>query len=374
MAPARAHADDDATMTAAARERFKEGVTYFDQRQYEKARAAFLQAYALKKHPAVLLNLAQSELRSAHERDAAKHFAAYLREATDASPAERDAAQAGLATAKAAIGEVSVNAEQGSDILVDGASEGTAPLPGPLYVDPGTHSFEAKKGDRTTKQTLSLKAGDTKELKLAFAAEPPSPAVAATATAAKPPQDATAPGTDPTEQAPAATGKRDPFLHWLLTSPAGVISGSATLLLGLGAGGFAVAATLSYGDADDTAQQIKDATLVDMIPSQGVCTDPREVLMNAGYMGDVEARALKYEDACQQHVDSKDQGDTFKTIAIASGVGAGVMAVTTVVLYFTTAPKTSQAAEKPKRDGRPSYAVTPWVAPDSAGLSLGGRF
>ena len=64
-----ARADEDPTTTAAARERFKEGVAYFDKKDFEKARAAFLQAYALKKHPAVLLNLAQSEVRSGHERD-----------------------------------------------------------------------------------------------------------------------------------------------------------------------------------------------------------------------------------------------------------------------------------------------------------------
>ena len=40
-APVPARAEEDPTMTAAARERFKEGVAYFDQKQYEKARAAF---------------------------------------------------------------------------------------------------------------------------------------------------------------------------------------------------------------------------------------------------------------------------------------------------------------------------------------------
>ena len=68
--PVHASTEDDATV-AMARERFKEGVSFFDLKQYDKARAAFLQAYALKKHPAVLLNLAQSELRSGHEADAA---------------------------------------------------------------------------------------------------------------------------------------------------------------------------------------------------------------------------------------------------------------------------------------------------------------
>jgi hypothetical protein len=370
-APLSARADDDPTTTAAARERFKEGVAYFDQKQYEKARAAFLQAYALKKHPAVLLNLAQSELRAAHERDAAKHFSAYLREATEASAAEREAAQAGLQAAKAVLGEVNVSAEHGSEILVDGTSEGAAPLPNPVYVDPGTHTIEAKKGDRTARQSITTKAGETRELKLSFTPEQTPPAAVAPAATAKPAEQTPPADDEPAESATAGSGERDNFLHWLLTHPAGVISGGATVLLGLGAGGFAVAATLSYGDADDTAQQIKDATVADMIPSQGVCTDPTEVLTNAGFMGDIQARALKYEDACRQHLESKDQGDTFKSVAIVAGIGAGVMAATTVVLYFTTASKQPPAgAKSPAR----SFAVTPWLGPGEGGLSVSGKF
>ena len=56
LAPAPALAQDDVTLSM-ARERFKEGVGYFDKKDFAKARVAFLQAYALKKHPAVLLNL-----------------------------------------------------------------------------------------------------------------------------------------------------------------------------------------------------------------------------------------------------------------------------------------------------------------------------
>ena len=43
--PRLAHAQDDATIEM-ARQRFREGVQFYDQHQYEKARLAFLQAYA----------------------------------------------------------------------------------------------------------------------------------------------------------------------------------------------------------------------------------------------------------------------------------------------------------------------------------------
>src|SRR6266498_5539201 len=95
-----AAAQEKDAVTETARRRFQEGVKFFDQKRYEEARAAFLQAYALKHHPAVLLNLAQSEVRSGHPVEAAKHFAAFLREGSMATEAQRSDAEKGLAAAR----------------------------------------------------------------------------------------------------------------------------------------------------------------------------------------------------------------------------------------------------------------------------------
>src|SRR5215831_10689876 len=84
-----AAAQEKDAVTDMARRRFQEGVKFFDQKRYEEARAAFLQAYALKHHPAVLLNLAHSEIRSGHPLEASRHFATFLRESPNASAAER---------------------------------------------------------------------------------------------------------------------------------------------------------------------------------------------------------------------------------------------------------------------------------------------
>jgi hypothetical protein len=364
-------AEEDPTTTAAARERFKEGVSYFDQKQYEKARAAFLQAYALKKHPAVLLNLAHSELRSGHERDAAKHFAIYLREPNEGSAAEREAAQAGLAAAKAVLAEIHVSTSPDAEIVIDGQSEGTSPLPGPVYVEPGTHTIEAKKGSRVAKLTVTAKAGETKDARVLFDVEP-----AKVAPATKPPTAAPdEPGVDEPPAVEASSGGRQPFFKWLLTSPAGSISAGATVLLGLGSGGFAVGAKLSYGDADDTANEIKRATGVDGVSTKGICTDARSLLSQSNYMGgdpaQIAARAKNYEDACSEYQDSVDQGDTFKTVATVAGIGAGVMAVTTVVLYFATAPK--EGAESAQAEPS-TLGVLPWVSGSEGGVSVFGRF
>ena len=118
----------------------------------------------------MLLNLAQSELRCNHEVDAAKHFSAYLRESTTASEAERQAAEAGLNATKSAVALLDVNVDEGgAEIYVDGSLEGVSPLPGPLYVNPGAHSVEARKGGKTRTQQVNASAGRQFMADLSFA-------------------------------------------------------------------------------------------------------------------------------------------------------------------------------------------------------------
>jgi hypothetical protein len=370
LASPAARAQDDPTTTAAARERFKEGVAHFDKKEYEKARAAFLQAYALKKHPAVLLNLAQSEVRSGHERDAAKHFTQYLREATDASASERDSAQAGLATARTAVVELSVTTDDsGIEILVDGTSEGTTPLTDPIFLDPGSHSIEGKKGDKSTTQQVSGKAGEKKDIRLSFAAAAP---VAAKPKESEEPKEE--PAAEGSAEADVSTGGREPFLKWVTTRPAGFIPAGLTVLLGIGAGGFAIGSSIRYGDADSTAEAINEAAVTDGIDTAGICVDPGTKVNNAPAIpaNEKEKRTQQYERACTNWENYVDQGDTFKSVAIGLGVGAGVAAATTVVLYFVTAPKTGESAHR--TPAGPEVAVVPWATPESGGIAVFGQF
>src|SRR5262245_60493008 len=146
-APRQALAGDD-DVTEMARQRFREGVQFYDQRQYEKARLAFLQSYAIKPHPATLLNLAQSELRGGHPDDAANHFSEYLRTNTKANEAEKQEAELGFTAAKAKVGEVTIAVDaSGAQVSVDGQEKGVSPLPGPLYMMPGSHALEARSND-----------------------------------------------------------------------------------------------------------------------------------------------------------------------------------------------------------------------------------
>src|ERR1700679_2252647 len=87
--PSRAQTAAEDPMTDMARARFKEGVSFYDKGQFEQARIAFLQAYALKKHPAVLLNLAWSCLKSGHALEAERYFKQFLVEGKDSTDKQR---------------------------------------------------------------------------------------------------------------------------------------------------------------------------------------------------------------------------------------------------------------------------------------------
>jgi hypothetical protein len=154
-----------------------------------------------------------------------------------------------------------------------------------------------------------------------------------------------------------------------------LIPAGATVLFGLGAGGFAFGSTVRYNDADSTAESINAAAKDDGISTRGICVDPAAKVNapNNNIPTDQKAaRIQEYETACTKHQDYVDQGDTYKTVAIGLGVGAGVAAVATVVLYFTTAPKTGEAAGN--SPSVPDVAVVPWATPNETGLAVFGRF
>src|SRR5271156_6038694 len=90
-------------MTEKARQLFADGVKAYQQSRWADAHAAFLAAWALSKHYSIAGNLADCELKLGLHRDAAEHFARYVREmAKDAgsTPQERKDGDARFAQAR----------------------------------------------------------------------------------------------------------------------------------------------------------------------------------------------------------------------------------------------------------------------------------
>ncbi|RYZ05765.1 MAG: PEGA domain-containing protein [Myxococcales bacterium] len=371
LVPARAHAQDDVTLTM-ARERFKEGVSYFDKKDFPKARVAFLQAYALKKHPAVLLNLAQSELRSGHEADAAKHFAQYLREHKDATEAERQGAETGLTAAKALVGEVSLEVDAaGAEVYVDGDLEGMSPLAGSLYLPPGTHQVQAKKDGKTASGDVSVAAGQSSSLSLKLVTRP-KPAGVGPAPAPVEPDAEEAP-------APAPASHRQGFVPWVTSTPGAMIGVGLTGVGLIGGGAFAFGMKSSYDAADSVQAQIieKAVTTDRKATSRGVCNEPENWLATSPvWSSATEAaradRARQYRENCDKYSDNVKSGDTFKTLAIVSFAVAGAAAVGTVVYYLVDSKQSS--ADTAKRSRGPRVLVLPVYQPGFSGGLISGTF
>jgi hypothetical protein len=371
--PLSARAEDDATI-AMARERFKEGVQFFDQKQFDKARAAFLQAYALKRHPAVLLNLAQSELRSDHEADAAKHFSQYLREHKEASEAERQSAETGLAAAKAELAELTVNVdEEGATVTVDGTIEGQTPLPGSLFLEPGAHTITVRKEGRETTQQVTLGAGQASSTTLRLRKSAPPPPQNERFEPPKEPDAATSAPLAGTSEASVeldagTSRKREPFFRWAAHSPIAWVGGGVAVLGLVGGVAFWVGSRQNYADADSIASQIRaqvDKDNMDPmrppgtppLSSKGICTRPP---------------TTEYANACRLYVDNADDGDALKNASWLSFGAAATAAAVTVVVYLTTADAPGEAgrAAAPHMTTR----ITPWLSQETQGISLTAEF
>jgi hypothetical protein len=338
-----ARADDDAT-TVTARARFKEGVEAFDKGKYEDARLAFLQAYMLKKHPAVLLNLAQSSAKSNHLLDASKYFQQFLKEATTASPAQRKDAEAGLAEVRQKLARIDVVAPAGTEISLDDQGKvGTTPMD-PVDVEPGQHTVKSP----NQSVTVTAVAGQKVEAKLATATAPPAPAPV---TPPPPAAENTAnPGADTGEK------KGGGGLFSPPDSMAPVYIGLAAAGVGLaGAIVFALFKSDAQSKADSVANQIRDAANKNGIPTQGACNN---------------ANAPQFATACNTLKDNNSKVDTDATVANVSLV---VMGVGLVVAggWYLFGPK---SGEEKKSHARRAPVLTPYAGWGSGGFSLSGQF
>lgn len=148
-----------------------EGVKALNAEQWEKARTALREAFKRERHCQIAANLGWAELMAGKPRDAAEHLSFFLREAQDVSDADRQEAETMLVGAKAAIGTVTVRVDAvGAEVLVDGQEVGTSPLAEPVFVEPGSRTFEARMaGLSLERQVIKVVAGAAPvvELKLA---------------------------------------------------------------------------------------------------------------------------------------------------------------------------------------------------------------
>jgi len=370
--------------TEIARQRFLEGVRHYDQHDYDKARLAFLQAYLLKPHPAVLLNLAQSQLRAGRYAEAAENFAKYIRENPTAEAMSH--AKAAFEEARDKVGEISVEVNQtGAIINVDGSDVGKSPLPYAVYMMPGRHTVRATKGGLSADESLEAIAGQRMYVTIALpeGSRMAPVAGAAAATAAAPtlsePNPLPAPPPEPDKQ------QSKGFFSWLGRTPLAI--GTVTVA-GMGLATSAVLAGFAnnqYESANDARNQIMTALqqyvdarnlVSSAVPCgpEGIANNPES--FDAGVSPEnVKKVSGQFGNACARFNERSESGDQLKTLSLISlGVGA-FAAVGTVVWYFTDiGGSPSETTEAKKGSSRRQARLTPLLSPGLQGLQLDVTF
>jgi hypothetical protein len=170
-------------MDEKAKATFKEGLAAFDRRDFEAARVAFLQTFALKPAvPVVRRNLGLAEIYSGHYLDGARRLARVLHTTEEGSSEDRARMLESLKKAEAHLERVSMEVRQeGAEITIDGVDLGASPLPFLWYVAPGSYEVKVQKAGFVdhTESRLAL-AGAAQHLVIVLAAvpapAPPAPA------------------------------------------------------------------------------------------------------------------------------------------------------------------------------------------------------
>lgn len=317
-----AGAEDD-TATLQARKRWNEGVAAFDAGDYELARAAFAQVYALKPSPTVLRNLGEAEVAAGHHVDGANHLARFLREAEGLPADQREMVERSFTKAASVVGRIDLTTDlDGAKVFVDDVQVAVTPVDYPLFVEPGWREVRLAKNDRTVQRLIETTVGDAYPLDLPFDEADPTPSVATAGTVSSPPpSDASS---------------------WKLPV---VISSGVLALAGVGAGGyFLVRANDLASDAETQRRDLGGSSL-------GSCA------------GSPDAR-------CAALADTVADGRRAEHLAAGALVAGGALAVGTALAWWLWPER--QRSEGPTT----SVRVTPWSNPSSAtwGGSLTGTF
>jgi hypothetical protein len=356
--PAAAQGEDPVTLQARAR--FKEGVEAFDKGRYEEARLAFLQAYALKKHPAVLLNLAQSSARSNHPLEAAKYFQQFLKEAPNASPQQRKDAEAGLAEVRKQLGRIEVVAPPGTEITLDDQKVGTTPFEA-LDVEPGVHTL------KSPTQTVTVTAVMGQKVEARFGNTAPS-----TAPAPVPAPSAEAATASPSEAAPAQDqppgADRGPKKRAGLLSPP---ENMTPVYAGLAVAGVGLVSAVVFAAFKADAQSKADTIHADISrnATAGRFVDRDGNVVNVAF-GACNRGVREFERACNTLRENNEKVDTNAMIAnISLGVmGAGLLVAGAWYLF---APKRDDAKHASAPRGP---ILTPYAGWNAGGLKISGEF
>ena len=175
---------------ADAQKRLSEGLDRYGRGDYDGARLAFQQAYAVLASVDLLYNLSRAEVKSGHALEAIVHLHQILR---DPKATEDDHTKAArlLDDANRITAHIAVNAPAGAEILIDHVPSGEAPLNEPFDVTPGKHLCEARGNGASRVVEIVASVGDVVTARFALDTARPATVSAPVPMAPPPPAEPT---------------------------------------------------------------------------------------------------------------------------------------------------------------------------------------
>ncbi|MGH7279899.1 MAG: tetratricopeptide repeat protein, partial [Polyangiaceae bacterium] len=168
--PSVAFAQNASTMADA---RFHEGLAFVQAGEYEQARLAFEQAYAISKDPTTLWNLALAEMKTNHPVEAIRHFRQFKRD-PKANPQDLPTCTNLIERMEAQTCHVTVKTAPGAEITVDGERwTENAPTSDPIDIGEGVHTIRVQLGTRWASKDVDGVKGQEITITLDVGEAPP---------------------------------------------------------------------------------------------------------------------------------------------------------------------------------------------------------
>jgi hypothetical protein len=322
---AAAHADEPDR----AEELFREGNRAFAAGDFRTAYVAYREAWTLRRSFDIACNLGRTEAELMLSRDAAEHLDYCLRTFSVSSRSEMKDAYKRFrdlfTKVRAEVAALQIEARPpGTEITVDGARYGIAPLGRDVFVDPGQHRVVGRfAGFSDAQRIVQVEAGGTLSVNLTLTQAP----TAAPAPPAPTPSVVPAPHDPPPPHAKART---------LV-----VASGSLLALAGIGIGvGFLL-------KADSAADRVDELNTT---------------LQRGGTPCSPNSTAASCRDL-HSEIDREKRSRDIATAALTAGAVASLATLGAWLLI---------------PESRPGHAsgvrATPYVSAQQAGLSVGGTY
>jgi len=314
--------DDGEARKAKARARFLDGVAAGKKNDWPKAYDAFLEAWKLKEHPQIALNLGRAELETARYREAAEHLQYCIDKSNPADPDEAaniTLAKDWLTDAKKKAAKLTITVDYpGVRLLVDDVLVGKEPLPAPVLVNPGSHTIEGRLGTERVQRGVVVTSAEEKTVRLHFQTTSVPLGTSSPTSAPTTPVAATTPSSS------SSSSSIRPVV--LLTGLGGTLAG---LTVGIVAG----VQSMRQEAIDEKCTRLRD-------PKGLECWTPREA----------NRQALAWT-------------------SFGGFAAFGIFALATGALFFW-GPK-EDAVAAPAKVG---VTITPWISPNAGALSVEARF